>query len=211
MQAAEQSLLLAWAASSGRSFPWRGEVSPYAAVMAELMLIRTRAPQALEVWTTFLGKYPTLHDASRAGRHELEQSLAQLGLRWRIRLVVDFIQEASSDPSWFEHLEQLPGCGSYVTRATRLGVFGAGRLPIDVTIARVLARYWGIAHNDPRRSPVLQRRVDDLGDQDRSTFFALLDLAAIICTPSNPACARCPIRASCVTGSASTSQNRITS
>jgi A/G-specific adenine glycosylase len=190
--------LTTWGSRNFRTFPWRGPVSAYQAVISEMMLIRTRADQAVDVWSTFIHKYPDEWTLSEATEADLARTLGSLGLEWRSRMIGAFGKAAVKDNKWSRAILDMPGCGPYVTAAAMIATKGRGVLPIDVTIARVLTRFWGlILKGEPRRDAQLHARVRALGDVDRRFFYAVLDLAALVCTPKTPRCSACPLVTEC--------------
>lgn len=188
--------LLSWHRSHNRDFPWRSQVDPYRIAITELMLVRTRAEQVAKVWPAFFESYPTLEDLARAPRQEVRQSLQPLGLVWRAERIVDFASAAVHDESWPDRVDELPGGGPYVAAALMMARNRRAPLPVDVTIARVLTRYFGIlSAGEARRDEHVLRASSSMGRRSRRFFHAWLDLAARVCRPSNPDCGRCPLRA----------------
>jgi A/G-specific adenine glycosylase len=200
---ADAQRLLAWARRSSRSFPWRRETDPYRLAITELMLVRTRADQVANIWEGFFAKFPTLASLVDGDPLEVETALKPLGLRWRSRRVLEFARAASARTDWICHAEDLPGAGPYVLAAVRVGASGAGTLPVDVTIARVLARFFGLAvTGEARRNTQVLDAATSMGERSRSYFHAWLDLAALVCIPRQPACSECPLQRGCRTATA---------
>jgi len=198
LRPADARRLMTWARRSSRSYPWRHENDPYRLAVTELMLVRTRAEQVARVWAGFFEKFPTLAALTGADPAEVETVLRPLGLRWRTQRIVAFSRAASSRPDWLAVPGDLPGAGPYVLAAARLGSVGFGTLPVDVTIARVLARFFGIQMSgEARRNAEVLLAAASMGRQSRASFHAWLDLAALVCTPRNPACVQCPLRSAC--------------
>jgi A/G-specific adenine glycosylase len=197
----EVQRLLRWHREHVRVFPWRSSREPYRLAVTELMLVRTQAAQVARLWNDFFERFPTVAMLANAGPVIVADALRPLGLTWRASRIHSFAVQASTAPNWIEHPEQMPGGGPYVVAALRMGVRGRGSLPVDITIARVLARYYGL---DPQGEARRDRRVLDraasLGTRSRRFFHALLDLAALVCVAANPRCSLCPLSEGCVTG-----------
>ena len=115
------------------------------------------------------------------------------------RLVRDHPEQLPDDPAVWA---ALPGVGQYILGAVLSQAFDR-RLPIvEANSMRVLARLFGY-RGDPREGKgkawvweaaeaVLPRkRVGDFNQ-------ALMELGATVCTPTAPACDRCPLAAHCV-------------
>lgn len=187
--------LLRWHRQHRRSYPWRSETDPYRLIVTELMLVRTRADQVAALWPGVFVRYPTIESLAEASPGEVLSVLRPLGLNWRSRKVIAFARAAVVDDRWPEHLDKMPGGGSYVAASVRLALRGRGPLPVDVTIARVVARYWGLdGPGERRRDPRVLAAVASMGSRSRSYFHAWLDLAGLICLPSDPRCEICPLR-----------------
>lgn len=187
--------LLEWQRSHGRDYPWRSVIDPYRVAVTELMLVRTRANQVARSWPAFFETYPTLEALTRAPRAEIEEMLHPLGLQWRATRIASFAHAAIQDSTWPSHISELPGGGPYVAASMSLALNGRGLLPVDVTIARVIARYWGLCPaGEARRDEHVLAASASMGRRSRRFFYAWLDLAAAVCRPSKPDCQRCPLR-----------------
>jgi A/G-specific adenine glycosylase len=196
--ASTKAEVLSWAKRYGRTFPWRATTDPYRLVVTEFMLIRTRAEAVAAVWAQFFAAYPSRAVLAASSDDDVADALRTLGLRWRTDLILAWARE--KDPT-----RSAEGRGPYVTAAVKIGATGHGRLPIDVTIARVIARLLGtLPGPELRRSRVITGAVDKMGDVDREAFHAFLDLAALVCLPKEPHCFECPLLRACETGQAST-------
>ena len=98
-------------------------------------------------------------------------------------------------------IESLPGVGQYIANAVMLFCHAASEPLLDVNMARILERYFGPRTlADIRYDPYLQhlsRRVL-LGTDALSMNWAILDLAALICTARKPRCDECPLSPGCL-------------
>jgi len=87
--------LLPWFKENKRSFPWRvdGEEDPYHILVAELMLKKTRASNASEIYTRFIYLYPDAKSIIRSTEEDLEKILQPLGLiKQRKKAFVEIFQ-----------------------------------------------------------------------------------------------------------------------
>src|SRR5947199_2090412 len=109
---------------------------------------------------------------------------------------------ACAAPAYPEVLAGLPGFGRYTCNAVLSQAFDL-RLPIlEANSQRVLSRLFGRA-DDPRQGPArrwLWQAAADLLPARRAGAFnqALMELGALVCTPSAPRCDDCPLAAQCV-------------
>ena len=196
--------LIRWGHKNRRQFAWRERHPLWQGLLAETLLIRTRAAQAEACYRTLRTRYPTLEALSSARDDDLMAILSAAGLRWRSTAVLGLVREICRlrgrlprDPA---ELQRLPGVGPYVASATL--TFHAGiRVPmVDGNVVRVVARLLGKGYGpETRRERWLREAVEVLTPQarSRSFYFAILDLAASICRPTKPRCSECPVSERC--------------
>lgn len=200
--------LVEWGAAEGRHFPWRETQHPYAVLLAEVLLHRTRASQVVPLYLSVLERYPDIPSLAAAPLDALHTILHAAGLRWRVDLLhamAATIQErfGGTIPRDLDDLLSLPGVGHYIAGAVRCFAFAEPEAILDTNTVRVTGRLFRVHVNDSsRRSPrfkkVLQVLVDP--ERPREFNFALLDLAAAVCTPREPRCDVCPLLPFCQTG-----------
>ena len=204
-----QKSLLAWGNSNFQPFPWRFTHNPYAILMAEIMLHRTQVKQVIPVYIEFLKKYPDITHIHDASEDSVKESLASLGLRWRIALIKEMVDEiwnqfGSIIPQERELLLSLPGINDYIASAVRCFAWNYPDPIIDTNTVRIIGRIFGVETKDSsRRSRGIRLLTEKLIDQqDPAKFnYALLDLAHLICHKRvEPECVTCPVRPYCVYG-----------
>ena len=198
--------LIRWWRSDGRDYPWRHTRDPFHVLVAEFMLRRTRADQVVPVYEEFQRRCSTPQDALDQRPASLDALLAPLGLQWRISQFRTLCEELvrrhqGHVPCNKQELLDLTGVGPYIAAAVRVFAFGRGEALVDVNVLRVLSRYFGISLGDgARRSPAfledVQRHLVPRRAR-REFWWAILDLAAIKCTPSKPQHSTCPLRVAC--------------
>jgi A/G-specific adenine glycosylase len=136
----------------------------------------------LRLWEG-LGYYRRARDLHRAAR----QIVATMG------------GVLPNDP---DALRELPGMGRYTVGAVLSQAFDR-RLPVlEANSRRVLSRLFGRT-DDPRSGPGerwLWQTAEELLPTKRVGDFnqALMELGALICTPTAPRCDDCPLKADCV-------------
>lgn len=194
-----------------RSFPWRDTRNPYALLLAEVLLHRTRANQVVDIYRRVLSRYPDIGSLADADLAELTALLRSAGLRWRVVLLLraaEVIRDRynGSVPLERAELESIPGIGHYIASAIRCFAFGEPDAIIDTNTVRVLARVFGFPITDSLRRnrgfhALAQKALDP--EHPREYNFALLDLAASICLRRTPLCSECPIHPFCSHGGGS--------
>jgi A/G-specific adenine glycosylase len=208
--------LRVWDASHRRSFPWRIAKEPFHLMVAELMLRRTQARQVVNVYRAFVERYPDPSALATASPEEVADSLFSLGLAWRVPAFQQIAQTLMMDydgkvPSSYDELVELPGIGDYVASAVCCFAFAQPVIIVDTNTVRVAGRLFGLpTHAESRRRKPLRALLQSLLDEQQPQIYnyALLDLAALVCTPVEPKCVDCPLQAHCFTGQrATTYQN----
>lgn len=197
--------LLDWWAQNARKYPWRETRDPYAILIAEVLLHRTRADQVQPLYRELMARYPDVESLTKAPEIALLQILASAGLRWRVhalsRCAKEIQQRFNGEiPSERRDLMSLPGIGHYITAAIRCFAFGYDDAIIDTNTVRVLSRMFAIPVTDRlRRDQAFHQLADALliRGNARDYNLALLDLAALVCTPRNPRCPECPLQQCC--------------
>jgi A/G-specific adenine glycosylase len=144
-------------------------------------------------------------------------ALRPLGLKWRARnirqaarLVLD--EFAGAVPCEPEALKRLPGVGPYVAGAVAASISRRPALLIDVNTVRVATRVAGInPEGDVRRRRDVVRAVEGLlgGTASAANWWAVLDLAALVCKADTPHCSECPLVELCKRGEAEASETHV--
>ncbi len=198
--------LLAWFDRHRRDLPWRADRDPYRIWVSEVMLQQTTVAAVVPYFERFLAAFPTLAALAAADEQDVLRLWAGLGYYRRARhlhraarrLVAEHGGALPDDPAVWAG---LPGVGRYILGAVLSQAFDR-RLPIvEANSLRVLARLFGY-RGDPREGPgkrwvwsaaeaVLPgKRVGDFNQ-------AVMELGALVCTPTAPRCKSCPLAKWC--------------
>jgi A/G-specific adenine glycosylase len=200
--------LLRWYRDCGRDFPWRRTRDPWAVLLAELMLQRTRADLVPRVFEQTISRYPTARDFAQAPGDEIERLLRPLGYHHRnARLPLAAKHCVESVPRTMRGLLAVPGVGRYAAAATLCFAYGRRLAVVDPSVIRVVSRL-GLGESRrarPRDDPSLWAAADALVPTRaaREWNYAILDLGATICQPK-PRCGDCPLLTVCPTGEKTT-------
>lgn len=201
--------LLGWGRDNLRVYPWREMRDPYRVLLAEVLLHRTRADQVVPVYLRAVEDYPTVSALAGADLPALKAILRPLGLFWRVPLLREMAREivarfGGQVPASAAELRTLPGVGPYIAGATACFAFDAPEPILDTNTVRLLGRLFGLEVQDSsRRNKKFRTMMEGLQDGRSPRLFnlTLLDLAALVCTPTRPSCERCPLVKYCVYGS----------
>ena len=198
--------LLSWFDRHRRDLPWRLDRDPYRIWVSEVMLQQTQVATVVGYFGRFLARFPTLRHLAEADEQDVLRLWEGLGYYRRARdllaaarhLVAHHDGTIPPDPA---ALIDLPGMGEYTRNAVLSQAFDL-RLPIlEANTQRLLSRLFGY-EDDPRKGPA-RRRLWQIAEQilpiKRVGDFnqALMELGALVCTASSPACADCPLSPRC--------------
>lgn len=202
--------LLRWGRAHFRRYPWREETNPWLALVAELLLQRTRASQVEPAFLMFRELYPTAEMLVDAGPDAATAVTASLGLHWRGRLLYALalasMENGGLPPEDPTILRRVPGAGMYTVAAWLSLHRGKRAVIVDSNVARWLARLTGMPYErDPRHVHWVQNLADALtpARSFRDYNYAVLDFTMQVCTVRKPACGGCPLRADCQYGQSS--------
>ncbi len=192
--------LLTWGERNIKEYPWRYTEDLFAILVAEFMLHRTQVAQVIPVYQSFMSTYPTLFSFSRADKEDVRRLLLPLGLRWRISCMIDALDglwrthgRVHPDP---EQLLRMKGIGQYIANATICFARNKPVALVDGNTVRVTGRVFGLdLRGEARRRKAVIRAISDacIPSNPRDFYYAMIDLAHAICTPTDPLCSSCPL------------------
>ncbi|HEY4157561.1 MAG TPA: A/G-specific adenine glycosylase, partial [Polyangiaceae bacterium] len=197
--------LLTWYARNQRDLPWRRTRDPYAIWVSEMMLQQTQVSTVIPYYQRWMQRFPDLQSLARADEHAVLHSWQGLGYYSRAknlqRAARALSERGSAIPAEVEALRALPGIGPYSAGAIASIAFGKQEPVVDGNVIRVLARLFVLA-GDPTEAKLKAQFWDvarALVPRERPGDFnqALMELGATVCTPREPRCASCPLRAEC--------------
>ncbi len=202
--------LLHWYDRHRRRLPWRhlpGEPpDPYRVWLSEIMLQQTTVTAVIPYFERFLRLFPTVADLAAAPDTAVMAAWAGLGYYARARNLHACAQAVAARggfPATVDGLRALPGIGAYTAAAVAAIAFGVPVVPVDGNVERVVSRLFAITAPLPAARPAIAAAAAAMADHpaahQRPSDYAqaLFDLGATLCTPANPACALCPLLASC--------------
>jgi A/G-specific adenine glycosylase len=183
----------------------------YHVLVSELMLQQTQVATVIPYFQRFLSRFPTLQDLAAADEQDVLRLWQGLGYYSRARNLQRAAQRVVAEhagviPRRLDELLELPGVGRYTAGAIASIAYGRRAPILDGNVIRVLCRIDKITDDprDPLVNARLWRRAEDVLPDRRVGDFnsAMMELGATVCTPRNPQCLICPVRAQCEAQSA---------
>ena len=212
--------LLKWYDVHARDMPWRVPPAdrktgvlpdPYAVWLSEVMLQQTTVAAVRGYHAKFIVLWPTVADLAAAEDADVMAAWAGLGYYARARNLLKCARAVVADhggsfPQTNDALLSLPGIGPYTAAAVSSIAFDQPSVVVDGNVERVMARLHDVHDPLPASKPMLTLLAAGLTPQTRPGDYAqaVMDLGATICSPRNPTCAICPLRARCAAFAAGT-------
>jgi len=207
--------LRSWYDANRRDLPFRRTRDPYRILIAEYLLQRTRIASGVPYYHRFLRRFPSVQVLAAAPLDDVLAVWVGLGFYRRARNLHAAAQAiverfGGEIPRSYDDLESLPGMGPYTAGAVASIAFGIPVPAVDGNVTRVIVRLFRI-HEDVRTGAT-RRRIAEIArglvsPEDPGAFNqAVMELGATVCTPTSPACGRCPLESLCLAHAAGEEQ-----
>jgi len=197
--------LAAWYARAKRDLPWRRSRDPYRVWVSEIMLQQTQVERVKDFFIRFMNRFPSVQDLAAANEQAVLKHWEGLGYYRRARQLhaaskAIVAEHGGEFPRTVAGLMELPGIGRYTAGAIASIALDLPAPIVEANSRRVIARLAG--HDKPvggtgdepiwaLASMLVPRKGAGMFNQ------ALMDLGAMVCTPTRPLCDRCPVAVSC--------------
>jgi A/G-specific adenine glycosylase len=201
-----QQDLISWFKREQRDLPWRKDQDPYKVWVSEIMLQQTRVDTVIPYFNRFVEWFPTIEDLAQADEDRVLKAWEGLGYYSRVRNLQSAVKEVKEKyegkvPNTPEEISKLKGVGPYTAGAILSIAYGVPEPAVDGNVMRVLSRILSIWEDiaKPSTRKVFEKAVRELISHDEPSAFnqALMELGALICTPTSPSCLLCPVRDHC--------------
>lgn len=198
--------LISWYLLEKRDLPWRLNQDPYKIWVSEIMLQQTRVDTVIPYFLAFTEKFPTLEALAEADEEDVLKAWEGLGYYSRVRNLHSAVKEVVSSyggivPDTPEEISKLKGVGPYTKGAILSIAYNVPEPAVDGNVMRVMSRILSIWEDiaKPKTRKIFENILYEVISKEQPSEFnqALMELGAIICTPTSPSCLMCPVREHC--------------
>jgi len=198
--------LIDWYEREKRDLPWRKSQDPYRVWVSEIMLQQTRVDTVIPYYQRFMEKFPTIEALANADEDDVLKAWEGLGYYSRARNLQAAVREVHESyngvvPDNPKELGKLKGIGPYTKGAILSIAYNIPEPAVDGNVMRVLSRILSIWDDiaKPKTRKVFEEAVYYLISKENPSSFnqALMELGAMVCTPTSPSCLLCPVREHC--------------
>jgi A/G-specific adenine glycosylase len=171
------------------------------------MLQQTQVNTVIPYFNRFIKRFPDVQSLASSDIQDVLKAWEGLGYYSRARnlhraaqIVLD--KWKGELPKGYEALQKLPGFGPYTAAAVASIAFGEAVPVVDGNVVRVFCRFWGI-EDDVRNQQIKKQIFNQLRPCIQNTApsdfnQSIMELGALVCTPSKPLCHICPLQPNCV-------------
>ncbi len=201
-----QKDLIAWYQAEKRDLPWRQNKDAYRIWISEVMLQQTRVDTVIPYFNRFIEQFPTMADFAAADEEQFLKMWEGLGYYSRVRNLHHAVCEVVSTyggvvPDDVAEMKRLKGVGDYTAGAVASIAYDRPVPAVDGNVMRVYSRLFEMDADialSASKKLFEQKVAETISHDDPSSFNqAIMELGALICTPSRPQCLTCPVEAHC--------------
>lgn len=201
-----QENLLEWYDENKRDLPWRRERDPYKIWVSEIMLQQTKVDTVIPYFQHFMTLFPTVNDLADAEEETVLKAWEGLGYYSRARNLHQAVKEVRESyggevPRTEEEIGSLKGVGPYTAGAILSIAYNIPAPAVDGNVMRVLSRIYA-SYDDISKASTRKKHemiIRDIISRERPSDYnqALMELGAMVCSPTNPSCLLCPVQTHC--------------
>lgn len=139
-----QQKILTWYTKNKRDLPWRETHDPYKILVSEVMLQQTQVTRVIEKYNSWIIRFPTVEDLSKASIADVLTYWSGLGYNRRALNLQKTAKIINSEfngvfPEDMKKLLSLPGIGTYTASAVLCFAFQKQIPVIDTNIRKVIS------------------------------------------------------------------------
>ncbi|MBS2967955.1 A/G-specific adenine glycosylase [Metabacillus sp. KIGAM252] len=201
-----QQDLIGWFQKEQRILPWRENSDPYRVWVSEVMLQQTRVDTVIPYFLNFMEKFPNPAALANADEEQVMKAWEGLGYYSRVRNLQAAVREVHESydgvvPADPDKFGELKGVGPYTKGAVMSIAYNIPEPAVDGNVMRVMSRILLIEEDiaKPKTRKLFDTAIREVIAKDNPSDFnqALMELGALICTPTSPSCLLCPVREHC--------------
>lgn len=197
--------LISWFQTNARKLSFRETKDPYKIWISEIMAQQTQIDTLLPYYERFVARFPTPTALAGASEDEVLKLWEGLGYYSRARNLHKAAKIIAADyagamPRTYTQLIKLPGIGPYTAGAIASIAFGEKVPAVDGNVLRVVARvnnYGGDIAAAQTKKEVTVWLTEVMPEAAGDFNEGLMELGALVCTPTNPRCLLCPVQNIC--------------
>lgn len=198
--------LIDWFLVNQREMPWRTDPQPYKVWISEIMLQQTQVVTVIPYFDRFIDRFPDVQTLAEADQSDVLKYWEGLGYYSRARnlhkaaqSVLEFFNGVL--PADYDRLQTIQGIGPYIAAAIGSIAFGIKVPVVDGNVFRVVTRYYGIFEDisKPKTRDIIFKELEPVIKKCNASHFnqGLMELGALVCSPTSPDCKLCPLNKSC--------------
>ncbi|HAQ06624.1 MAG TPA: A/G-specific adenine glycosylase, partial [Bacillus bacterium] len=174
--------------------------------VSEIMLQQTRVDTVIPYFNRFLENFPTIEALANADEEKVLKAWEGLGYYSRVRNLQSAVREVHEKyngkvPDSLVEISSLKGVGPYTAGAILSIAYDQPEPAVDGNVMRVLSRILLIKEDIAKASTrkIFEQAVRAVISHENPSYFnqAMMELGALICTPTSPSCLLCPVREHC--------------
>ena len=196
-----------WDKNGRRDLPWQQARSPYRVWISEIMLQQTQVATVIPYFERWMEVFPDIESLAKAPLDQVLSLWSGLGYYARARNLHKTAIQCDERhlghlPKSPQELCALPGIGASTANAIISQSTDRPAAVLDGNVRRVLARHAAIEGWTGKSTvqkelwQIAEARLP--GKRGADYTQAIMDLGAIVCTRTNPACSDCPVQADCL-------------
>ena len=200
--------LITWYHDNKRALPFRDQKDPYKIWVSEIMAQQTQIATMIPYFNSWIARFPTIETLASADIDTVLKQWEGLGYYRRARNLhagAHYVMEHFEGklPQTKKDLMTIPGIGDYTSSAIASIAFSQPEIVIDGNVKRVMARYLNYTQSVNTRAAhkvftdFLKQELEANGADPNEFNQALMELGALVCTPTNTACIGCPFESMC--------------
>ena len=198
--------LIGWFEIEQRDLPWRKDKDPYKVWVSEIMLQQTKVDTVIPYFNSFIEQFPNIEALAHAEEEKVLKAWEGLGYYSRARNLQAAVREVYETyngkvPKDVKEISSLKGVGPYTTGAILSIAYGIPQPAVDGNVMRVLSRILLIKEDiaKPKTRKIFEEAIHEIISKENPSYFnqGLMELGALICTPTSPSCLLCPVQTHC--------------